>query len=70
MKPFLAGDRARCVNELMSSLVVGRLYYVQHIEMSAHGVQKLLLLGEPTYWQGCRFERVADPSPRKWPRAL
>lgn len=67
MKPFVTGDRARCINELQSSLVAGRLYYVTHIDMSRFGVQKLLLLGEPTYWQACRFERVPDPAPRKWP---
>lgn len=64
--PFLVGDRARCVNEAISSLTAGRLYYVSHIEMSRHGVQALHLLGEPTPWQACRFERVANPYPRKW----
>lgn len=70
MKPFLVNDRARCVNDALSSLTLGRLYYVEHIEMSPNGVQKLKLLGEPTYWQACRFERVADPCARKWPKAL
>lgn len=67
MKPFVVGDRARVVNDALSSLTLGRLYYVSHIDMSRHGVQSLYLLGEPTPWQACRFERIADPTPRRWP---
>ena len=69
MKPFLVGDRARCVNALMSSLTPGALYFVAHIEMTRHGVQALYLIGEPTPWQAVRFERVPDPSARQWPSA-
>lgn len=65
--PFSVRDRALCVNDAVSSLTLGRLYYVENIEMTAHGVQSLCLLGEPTPWQACRFERVPDPSPRSWP---
>lgn len=65
--PFMSGDRARVINDAMSSLTLGRLYYVEHCTMLPDSTQTLQLIGEPTPWNDYRFERVPDPSPRKWP---
>jgi hypothetical protein len=64
---FRIGDRASCVNDACSGLILGALYFVEDIEMSAHGVQALKLIGQPHLWQACRFDRVPDPHPRVWP---
>lgn len=67
MSVFLAGDRALPRDDRLTCLESGRLYFVERVQMSSNGVQALHLLGSPVPWQASRFQRVPDPSPRRWP---
>lgn len=71
MKTFHRLDRALCINDGSSALCVGTLYYVRACKMSVHGDQSLNLVGfgVDDWFNASRFERVADPSPRRRPTA-
>lgn len=69
--PFLLNDKAKCMHNGSSTLTLGALYHVCGVEMTRSGEQRLTLTGcGSDGYNACRFVRVPNPAPRKWPKAL